>query len=194
MSRTALLFACLAALTLASCGKQKKPDAQLYSAGEKAQVGSLSYSLIDSQIIQQIGDDPATARTPQNRFILVQISVTNAGNAEAPIPGLTLVDDSGQVYNELPDGTGIERWLGVVRKVVPAQTETGIVIFDAPAKHYRLRLTDEFAEAEVGIDMPLDFLHEQMQHMGSPVQDPPPPPAGDVLRPAPPPEPPATKK
>jgi hypothetical protein len=157
----------IAGLLLASCSKEPKHEAKLYSPGEKAQVEKLSYSLVDSQIFPQLGDDPANARMPQNRFIVVQVSVLNAGNEETSIPGMTLVDDGGQTYNELPDGTGVHQWLGVLRKVAANQSETGMILFDAPAKHYRLRLTDEFAPDEVAIDMPLSFIHEQIQNMAT---------------------------
>jgi hypothetical protein len=169
MPRLATLSFLVAGLTagllLVGCTKEEKHEARHYGAGEKADVGKLSYSLVDSQIFQQLGDDPANARMPQNRFIVVQVSVANAGSDETAIPGMTLVDDGGQAYNELPDGTGVQQWLGVLRKVSPNQSETGMIVFDAQAKHYRLRLTDEFAAEEVSIDMPLSFVHEQIQHM-----------------------------
>ena len=165
MSRLSGFTLLLASLLFTGCAKEEKHEARLYSAGEKAEVGKLSYSLVDSQIFQQLGDDPANARMPQNRFIVVQVSVLNAGNEETSIPGMTLVDDSGQTYNELPDGTGVSQWLGVLRRVAANQTETGTIVFDAPSKHYRLRLTDEFSPDEVSIDMPLSFIHEQMRHM-----------------------------
>lgn len=152
----------LSAMLLAACSREPKHEARLYSAGEKAEVDGLSYSVIDSQIYQQLGDDPANPRTPQNRFITVQVSVLNAGNSEVAIPGMTLVDDGGQVYNELPDGTGVHNWMGISRRLAPTQTETGMILFDAPAKHYRLRLTDEFAPEEVAIDIPLSFIHERI--------------------------------
>lgn len=158
--RTAALF--ISAALLVGCSREPKHEARLYSAGEKAEVGGLSYSVIDSQIYQQLGDDPANARMPQNRFITVQVSVLNAGSEEASIPGMTLVDDGGQTYNELPDGTGVHNWLGMSRKVAPNQSETGMVLFDAPAKHYRLRLTDEFEPVEVAVDIPLSFIHERI--------------------------------
>jgi hypothetical protein len=80
---------------------------------------------------------------------------------------MTLLDDSGKTYNELTDGTGVTRWLGVVRKVDANQTETGSVVFDAPAGHYKLRLTDETDEADVFVDLPLNFAHEQMANDAS---------------------------
>ena len=33
------------------------------------------------------------------------ISVSNSGSEDLPIPGLTLVSDTGQEYNEVADGT-----------------------------------------------------------------------------------------
>jgi hypothetical protein len=76
---------------------------------------------------------------------------------------MTLIDDSGKNWPELADGTGVSDWLGVVRKVGAGQTESGHVIFDAPTQHYRLRLTDPNEDADVGIDIPLDFIHEQLR-------------------------------
>ena len=119
------------------------------------------YSVIDTRILPQIGEDPISVRTPQNRFFLVQVAVSNSSSQDQPIPGLTLVDDAGQQYAELADGTGVPNWLGVVRKVGGAQTEQGAILFDAPAQHYRLRLTDETDASEVAIDLPLNFQSEQ---------------------------------
>ena len=163
MRRFAFLFV-PALIFMSGCSGTQKKEAKLFSAGEKAIVGNLSYSVIDTQIAPSLGSDAATQRTPQNRFVMVQISVSNSGSADAVIPGLTLVDDSGQSYRELADGTGVPRWLGVVRKVGPTQTEAGVLLFDAPAKHFRLRVTDEL-EDEVSIDVPLNFIHEEMHDL-----------------------------
>jgi hypothetical protein len=171
MSRFGTSSLLISVLLLVGCSREPKHESRLYSAGEKAEVGGLSYSVIDSQIYQQLGEDPANPRMPQNRFITVQVSILNAGGEEAPIPGMTLVDDSGQTYNELPDGTGVHNWLGMSRRVSPTQTETGMILFDAPAKHYRLRLTDEFEPVEVAIDIPLSFIHERINSATPSVTD-----------------------
>jgi hypothetical protein len=150
-------------LTLTGCSSLSSSTSKpiIYAAGDKATVGPLVYTVTDTERTQQLGDDPSTARTPQNRFYLIKVSVSNSGGDEQPIPAMTLVDDAGQSYNELADGTNVTKWLGVVRKVGPAQTEEGVVVFDAPSKHYRLRLTDPFDDKEIAIDVPLDFVHEQ---------------------------------
>jgi hypothetical protein len=116
-------------------------------------------------VLTQLGDDVATARTPANRFYVMTISVSNSSSDDLPIPGLTLVDDSGREYPEAADGTNVPNWLGVIRKVGAAQTEQGNILFDAPAQHYRLRLTDDGDAKELSIDVPLTYVHEQMKNV-----------------------------
>jgi hypothetical protein len=152
-----------AALFTAGCSSTPKKEAQVFPAGEKVTVGPLVYSVIDSQVMTQLGDDATTARTPQNRFYIMTISVSNSSSDDVPVPGLTLVDDSGKEYPEAADGTNVPNWLGVVRKAGGAQTEQGNILFDAPAQHYRLRLTDETDAKELSIDVPLTYVHEQLK-------------------------------
>jgi hypothetical protein len=145
-------------------GRQTK----VYQAGEKAMVDKLSYAVIDTQIYPRLGDDPNSPRIPQNRFFAVQVAVSSGNNTEIPIPAMTLVDDAGKTYTELADGSGVQHWLGVVRRVAPAQTERGVVLFDAPAAQYKLKLTDDLDPEDVYIDIPLSFVHEQMNNEGTP--------------------------
>jgi hypothetical protein len=166
--RSALICIVFVSATLAGCSSASSNSRPvIYAAGDKATVGHLVYSITDTEMTQQLGDDAATARTAQNRFFLVKVSVLNSGAEDQPIPAMTLVDDAGQDYTELADGTNVAQWLGVVRKVGPAQTEQGVVVFDAPAKHYRLRLSDPTDDREIAIDVPLDFVHEQLRTIPS---------------------------
>jgi len=154
------------------CSRTPEKESITYPAGEKVSVGRLVYNVIDTQILTQLGDDPNSARTPQNRFYLMTISVSNSSTDELPVPGLTLVDDSGKEYPELADGANVPKWLGIVRKVGGAQTEQGNIVFDAPAGHYRLRLTDETDDKQLFADVPLSFVHEQMKNVvDGPTQD-----------------------
>jgi hypothetical protein len=130
-------------------------------AGEKAVVGHLSYNIVDSQILAEMGDE-ANPRIPKDRFVLVQVAVTNTSNVDNPIPAIELVGDSGRVYDELADGTGVTNWLGIVRHVGPGQTERGQVAFDAPAAHYKMRFSDETADGEILADLPLSYSHENL--------------------------------
>jgi hypothetical protein len=164
MSLRASLPVCASlALLLTACSGTPERRVVTYSVGDKASVEKLTYSIVDTQILPRLGDD-AAPRNPQNRFYIVNVSVSNSGNEDLPIPGMALVDDAGKVYEELTDGSGVPRWLGVSRRVQANQTEQGSVVFDAPAGHYKLRLTDETDPGDVYVDIPLSFAHEQMQN------------------------------
>jgi hypothetical protein len=156
----ALCFTLILAGCSASAPERKSVT---FTAGDKASVEKLTYSVVDTQIFPHLGEE-ASPRVPQNRFYVVQLSVSNAGSEASPIPGMTLVDDSGKTYDELLDGTGVPHWLGVTRKVLANQTEQGSVVFDAPASHYKLKLTDETDPNDVYVDIPLSFAHEQLQN------------------------------
>jgi len=159
----------LSLLTLTSCSESSKArETRVFPAGEKAVVNHVTYSIIDSEIHTRLGDE-ANPRIPHDRFFLVQVAVSNGSNEEFAIPGMTLVDDSGKAYNELADGAGIPGWLGVVRKVNPGQTERGYVAFDAPAVHYRLKLSDDAGDSDVYADIPLSYVHETQSMDAAPV-------------------------
>lgn len=160
-------------LCLSACTESAVPaksELRTVQAGEKATAGHLTYSVVDSQIMPQLGDD-SSPRVPRDRFILVQVAVTNSSNVDNPIPAIELVGDSGKIYDELADGTGVTNWLGVVRHVGPNQTERGEVVFDAPAAHYKLRFTDESDDTEVMADLPLSYAYERMDDETIPTAD-----------------------
>jgi hypothetical protein len=149
-------LACLAAGTACTTAA---PQAQLRRMGERVSVGSLVYNLFEDQWKAQLGQGSDT-RVPKDRFFLLRLSVVNAGSSDLMVPPLTLVDDAGQTYAELPNGDQVPQWTGYLRRVKPAETLQGNVIFDVPPKHYRLRVTDENSENGRDIDIPLNFTSE----------------------------------
>jgi hypothetical protein len=170
-----ILFSCFAVLGLAGCSSsdpvpQQAVETHIVSAGEKAIAGHLTYSIVDSQILARLEDD-ASPRIPQDRFVVVQIAVTNTGNVDNPIPAVELVSDSGKIYNELADGTGVTTWLGVVRHVGAGQTQRGNVAFDAPAAHYKVKFSDETLDHEILADLPLSYMHEKINDVLVPNAD-----------------------
>jgi hypothetical protein len=166
--RPALVLISLLPLALAGCASiSSKNEPTIYAAGDKATAGTLVYNLADAEKMQQLGDDPANPRTAKDRFYLIKLSISNSGSDEQPIPAMSLVDDAGQTYTESSNGTGVANWLGVVRKVGPAQTESGYLIFDAPVRHYRLRLNDPLDEKEVAIDLPVGFVRDSTKVLQS---------------------------
>src|ERR1700683_2246279 len=129
-------FVCLAASV--ACSPGAPPEAQVHRMGERVSVGSLVYNVFEDQWKAQLGQG-TDARVPKDRFFLLRLSVVNAGSSDALIPGLTLVDDSGQTYQEMSNGDQVPQWMGYLRKAKPTETLQGNVVFDVPPKHYRLR-------------------------------------------------------
>ncbi len=158
-----LTLTLLLAATWALVGCSNEPvkeTVRTVPAGDKAAVGHLTYNVVDQQILTQLGDE-TSPRVPHDRFILIQVAVSNSSNVDNPIPAIELVSDSGQTFNEQTDGTGVTNWFGLARHVGSGQTERGVVVFDAPAAHYKIRFTDEAMDKEVMADLPLSYAHEK---------------------------------
>lgn len=128
---TCLLTACAA-----------KPQAKaVYEMGERIVCGSLTYNVIETDWRSQLGSSP-TIRVPERNFFLVRLSVTNGYGHEVSLPLFTLEGLNGDSFTESSDGGGVEHWFGLLRKVAPAQTEEGWLLFDVPTNAYRLKVTD----------------------------------------------------
>jgi hypothetical protein len=144
-------------LILSGCAKGPAP-VRVYKMGEQVQAGRLIYTIYETEWKPQLGDGP-TATIPSNRFLIVRLSVTNGGAQTYDIPQMALLDSAGKSYPELAEAPGLTDWMGIVRKVQPARTEEGRVVFDVPMSAYKLNVLDEAepGEASALIDMPLDF-------------------------------------
>jgi hypothetical protein len=148
----------VALLWLGGCGSPPPAEeSRVYHAGDAVVIGNLTYNVLDTRILRQLGDNPDTARFPNERFYLVRVNIQDSGSSDEPVPAMALVSDEGRVYNELTDGSGLPDWLGIVRTAKSGQPLEGVVLFDAPARHFRLRLTEEYATPELSIDLPLRF-------------------------------------
>ena len=142
------------ALVLLSAGCTKKKEVRSVSMGEKAEMGSFIYQAIDTSWPMTIAD-----RTPKERFFVIRLTIMNSGSSDATIPGFEIVDDAGNSIPESPDGAGLEKWLGMSRRIRPAATEQADILFDAAPKHYRLRVADE-NDNFMYIDIPLNLSSE----------------------------------
>jgi len=70
------------------------------------------------------------------------VTITNSGGREARPPLLTLVHSSGSEHTELSEVEGVHDWLGLLRRLEPAATEDGRIVFDVARGAYKLRLSD----------------------------------------------------
>lgn len=148
------LLACLAAST--ACAPAVAPEARIHRMGERVTVGSLVYNVFEDQWRAKLGQ-ATEERVPKDRFFLIRLSVVNGGAADLMVPTMTLVDDSGQTFSELSNGDGVPEWAGYLRRVKPAETLQGNVVFDVAPKHYRLRVSDENGQKTADVDIPLNF-------------------------------------
>jgi hypothetical protein len=149
----------VAVLFLSSCSKDEKFPVRTYPLGEKVALGNLVYTAFETRWLTQMGEDPVP-RLPQNRFFLVRVNISNSGGTETSSPALSIVDDSGKTYEELSNGENAPQWIGYLRQIKPAEAAQGNLLFDAPPRHYKLRITDETGERTALVDIPLSFNAE----------------------------------
>ncbi len=154
---TALLLAAM--FVLSACQDAPTPPPASYGMGDRVRLGNISYVVVSSQWRTQLGEG-FQVRSPSNRFLVMNMSVTNGGGAPVSIPLLTLVDAQGNEYRELQDGTGLSNWMGLIRTVEPADTLQGRLLFDVPLTSYTLRIPDiedETLERSASVEIPLDL-------------------------------------
>ena len=167
-----LLLAILAlGLILAGCAGQGGRQTKLYQMGEPAEAGSLVYTVLESEWHSHL----AEARMPQHSFLLLRVSVTNSGGSDVLVPPMQITAPGGAQYPELTSGEGVPEWLGTLRKLRPAETVHGRVLFDLPRGDYQLRVADDVPDPDqmsvAVIDVPLRY-ESQTGPLPAPAQAP----------------------
>lgn len=147
------MFAVLASQT--AC--VRPAPVNVYRMGERVQAGQLIYNVFETKWQAQIGEGPQ-ARTPAHRFMIMHLTVVNSGAEPVTVPSFKITDESGRIYPESMEGQGIPLWLGMIRRVKPADTLEGNAVFDVEPKSYKLKLDDGTDSGMVVmIDLPLQF-------------------------------------
>jgi hypothetical protein len=123
---------------LSGCTQQ----ARIFQIGEKVQVGGVIYNVLDTEWATELDPGSATVRTPKHKFLIVHLTVNNAGSKEVNLPLLNAIDSTGQEHLELSEGQGVVEWLGLLRPLNPTESKDGRIVFDIPAGAYNLRLSD----------------------------------------------------
>src|SRR5678815_5443541 len=147
---------CLSALFFSSCQKPQVTGTQ-FAMGEPVRVGQITYSVVESEWKTQLGES-FKIRSPENRFLLIKLSVTNGTGQDISIPLLTLEASNGQTSRELSNGEGVVNWFGLLRTITPGQTKQGAILFDVPLTSYKLRvpdIADPGLERYVTVQIPL---------------------------------------
>jgi hypothetical protein len=155
-----LLAVVTAASVLSSCGDSvEKFEVRTYKMGERITLGHIVYVVFETQWLTHIGEG-INARVPQHRFFLVRLSAFNGFGGDIIVPNFALEDDSGKTYPELSSGEGVSEYIGYLRSVKAMQSQLGNALFDAPPRHYKMRIADETGEKIAYVDIPLNFVSE----------------------------------
>ena len=154
-----ILIAAGLTLGLAGCGSRARQTESTYRMGERMRVGNLIFTVLESQWRTSLGE-MFSQRLPQQRFLLLRLTITNSGGQEISVPLLNLVDSRGNEFPELQNGEGVNGWLGLFRTIAPAQTADGWILFDVNPNSYSLRVTDASSpenEQSLLISIPLNL-------------------------------------
>jgi len=162
-----LLAVAAAASLLTSCGDSgdKAFPVHTYNMGEKIALGHINYQVFETQWLTHIGEG-VDARVPQHRFFLVRLSASNSLSSDIVVPNFIIEDDSGNTYPELSSGEGVPHYIGYLRTVKGTDTVDGNdavdgnALFDAPPRHYKMKIVDETGERTAYVDIPLNFVSE----------------------------------
>lgn len=150
----AALFGCNSADSVATKGPVKTGK-----VGERVPVGVITYTILEAEYKTQLGTASAP-KLPAKRFLILRLAITNGGSKDADLPMFSLVDSSGETYQEVQDGAGVNQWFGMLRKIAPTSTEEGRIVFDVMPKDYKLEVSDG---GEMGkellahIEIPMQF-------------------------------------
>jgi hypothetical protein len=128
-------------LVLAGCNRDQNSTRLDLQMGDRVSLPPLSYNVIESGWKSQLGNE-FKMRIPEQRFLLITITVTNGGGRDVSVPLLTLEGQDGKTYTESESGEGVDEWFGLLRTLNPAQTQQGRLLFDVPLGSYKLRLTN----------------------------------------------------
>ena len=107
--------------------------------GEQVQAGPLKYTVLESDWRTELPG----GKSPKDRFLVVRVSVANTSGSEVAVPAFSLVGPTGTSYPELTEGVEeVQDWLGMMRRLSPNETVSGVAVFDAPMGPGKLVVSD----------------------------------------------------
>ena len=165
--------AVLALLSVFSCSETKKESsAKPWQMGEKVPLGPFTYSVIESEWKTELMTSKGRM-DPKQRFLILKLTVGNGAAERKALSFLQIRNDKGEEFSEVQDLEGMAGWMGILRDIPPAGSDTGIIVFDAPLGHYRLVLNDGGVAGEERtslVDLPLNMLpgQDEVRPVGQP--------------------------
>lgn len=139
----------------AACRRKDNSLIGTYRMGQPVQAGPLNYTVLETDWRPELDG----GKTPKDRFLLVRVSIKNTGGSQVGAPAFRLLGANGTDYSEITEGVeNVRDWLGMIRRIAPGETHTGVAVFDAPVGAYKLVVSDagEIAEERhAHIDIPV---------------------------------------
>ncbi len=171
MTRRELLAICgISLLPAGGCGGVKK-EPRLYKMGEATQVGVLVYTILEADWFTHLSGE--VDRIPKDRYIVVRMTIQNAGSKEATVPLMTLEDGKGLELRELDDLKNVPDTLPLLRIIPPGEIMQGRIVFDGPTRDLRLRVadvSDPSDERSALVDVPVNLGDAQPLPIPKPAQ------------------------
>jgi hypothetical protein len=127
-------------LLVSGCSRKTGDTGRSFAMGEAARIGHLTYTVVETEWKESL-DGSLGQRLPKNRFLIVNVSIVNGGEAELGVPFLTLIDGKGVEFREEDKAEGVASWLGYLRRLAPSETLSGRILFDVPPGGYKLRIS-----------------------------------------------------
>ncbi len=103
-STNVAMLAAACALALSGCQKSAAPE-RVGALGAPLAVGQLTYIALETEWRDSI-ESSKGPRVPKNRFLLVNVTVTNTSSEQKAAPLLQIVDAKGEVHGEISEGDG----------------------------------------------------------------------------------------
>jgi hypothetical protein len=157
MDRTRFVLCAVSLLAAGGCSAGKK-EAKVYKMGEPAQVGSLVYTVLEADWLTHLSGP--VDRIPKERFIVIRLTIQNAGSNDATVPLMTLDDSKGLEIREVDDLKNVPDTMPLLRIIPPGETMQGRIVFDGPTRDLRLRVSDvsdPSSEVSALIEVPMNL-------------------------------------
>lgn len=157
-TRLILCFLTAAGFLMTGCSRTVAPDT-VHKMGEEVKAGSVVYTVMETEWRSELGEG-LELKAPKHRFLVLRLSIHNAGTREVALPLLQLEGARDTSYMEVSELKGVANSLGLLRILEPGVTLRGIIVFDVPSAAYRLRISDGGGleeERTALIEIPLNF-------------------------------------
>ena len=115
-----------------------------YGIGDTVTVGYWTYVCRGGRWTPAILTYGEQFQRADSAFLIIYLNAKNNDNSASTLPPVHLVDDQGREFDESSESIYLQSSFGLLKKLNPGVQSNGTLLFDAPAGHYRLKLSGGF--------------------------------------------------